>query len=121
MYYLNTYGISLFGQPIETVSMKSAGMDVTKWMGLDNSYLMIGIKYGIVALVLFGIGFYLLGTELKKEDDIAGAIVTILIIFVGVTENYLVAINYNFCMIIFATTVLKKWCSTSKYMCMVGD
>lgn len=121
VYYLNTYGISLFGQPIETVSMKSVGMDVTKWMGLDNSYLMLGIKYGIVALVLFGIGFYLLGTELKKEDDIAGAIVTILIIFVGVTENYLVAINYNFCMIIFATTVLKKWCSTSKYMYIVGD
>ena len=121
VYYLNTYGISIFGQPIETVSMKSVGMDVTKWMGLDNSYLMLGIKYGVVALVLFGIGFYLLGKELQKKDDIAGAIVAVIIIFIGITENYLVAINYNFCMIIFAITVLKKWYYNSKFMYRAGE
>lgn len=121
VYYLNTYGISVFGQPIETISMKSVGMDVTKWMGLDNSYLMLGIKYGAIALILFGIGFYLLGKELQKRDDVSGAIVTIIIIFIGITENYLVAINYNFCMVMFAVTVLKKWRDRSEFMYVVGE
>ncbi len=108
IYYLYTYGLSFVGQKIETVGIYEANTQGVSWMGLDTSYLMIPIQFGILFLLLFIMGYYVLGKQLRKDFDLAGALVAVLFLVYGLTENCLFGIQYNFSMFLLANALLAR-------------
>lgn len=102
IYYYNEYGFSLFGQPIQLVGMRETFENGASWMGLDNAYMMIPIHYGFLCLIMFIFIFYFLGSALREQRDLFGALICIILIFQGLTENYLISIQYNFALFLFA-------------------
>ena len=102
VYYLDQYGVSLLGNRIGTVSIYQVATQGGTWMGLDNSYLMIAIQFGLVFSIVFTIGYYMLGRRLKEKKDLAGAILATVFLMMGISENYLFGINYNLTLLMFA-------------------
>lgn len=106
--YYKDYGIQLFGKPIEGRGIALVVLEGGHWRGLDNSYMMIAIQFGMFALILFCIGYIMTGYILKQKQDFAGAFLLILFSIQGITENYLYAIHYNFTLFIIAEGLLYR-------------
>lgn len=91
----NDYGISLFGQYVHE---KGAGGS-TEWdwtyYFIDSSYISIGIKYGIVFLLLVLIGATII---LKKNiwlENYMISIVFVFVLFQSVIEHHFIQYWYN--------------------------
>lgn len=104
-YYVEK-GYSLMGQKIEIISTfaskKSYVHDTT---ALDNAYGHMAVRYGIIVLILFVVGYYLLVNRATKEKNIP-LLICILIYFIfGISEIYIFNLPYNI-MILYLSSVI---------------
>lgn len=106
--YYDTYGFNIVGQPILTVSKKEALEKGTSWSNVDNSYVYIGVKYGILFLIVLAFVYYTLGRKLEKNNDLYGAIYITLLCLIGMTENFFLMTGYNFSLVIIAKSINYK-------------
>lgn len=98
--YYNDYGINLFGQKIKTVSLKQRLNTNETWTNIDNSYMSISIKYGIVFLLGFTILYIKVGEYARNKENYRVALYIFLIAIMGLTENILLTIGYNYSLFI---------------------
>ncbi len=103
--FYNEYGISLWGNCIELHGLREATAKNVEWAGIDNSYVFILIKYGVIVFVMFFMGFVYTALELKKRNDYLGALYLIVICLIGLTENVMYNIAINYGIIIFASLI----------------
>lgn len=104
--FLKKYSTSLFGHNIVTVStLQSRILNVTPQI-LDNSYLFLFIKYGILIFILFMmISYKSLKYIVEEYNEKNKSILTIIIIIYfmcGILENWLFKFNYNVFLIYFS-------------------
>ena len=93
---LETYGVSLFGQPITwltgTDGTKVSGMD---YFYVDSSYLHLGLNYGmlflIIVLLIYSVVLY---KAVRQKDYYLISIVTVILVF-SVTEPRLMNLAFN--------------------------
>ena len=94
--FYNNYGFSLFGQEITLISSTQAIASGGSSAILDNAYMHLLIRYGIVlSAILMLIYYKLVGYAFKlKKHKIA---LIVLIYFVcGITEKWLLMLPYNY-------------------------
>lgn len=93
--YIQRYDMKLFGQEIETVStVQSRLLNISPQI-LDNSYILILLKFGVILLAG---GCLLLSLRLKlsyRERDKLLIIILIIFMISGLFEGWLIKINYN--------------------------
>lgn len=110
--YMSRYfidpGISPFGQVLTMVSKSQAASTGERWKGLDNSYIYMLIVWGVFGVIIFTLFMYLLGKYLKKTKNYYGALYTLIISLVGITENFLVIVSYNFSIILIAEMLSER-------------
>ena len=85
--------------------LREATAKNVEWAGIDNSYVFILIKYGVIVFVMFFMGFVYTALELKKRNDYLGALYLIVICLIGLTENVMYNIAINYGIIIFASLI----------------
>ena len=108
MKYFKDPGITLFGQGLTMVSKAQALSTGERWSGLDNSYMYMLIVWGIVGIFIFTLFMYMLAKYLKSTKNYYGALYTLIISFVGITENFLVIVPYNFTIILIAQMISER-------------
>lgn len=109
LYYMLTffenYGIHWWGnsavQFITRTQERYSGGYLT-WMGLDNSYMFILIRYGIICLFLIALMYYFAEKNVEKSKNFGGLLYLIAFAIIGLTENYMMNIALNFSFFIFA-------------------
>ena len=106
--YLQKYDINLFGQKIETVStVQSRLLNISPQI-LDNSYIVLLLKFGIILLFC---SCLLLSLRLKlsyRERDKLLIIILIIFMIVGLFENWLIKINYNPFILSFSSLIYRE-------------
>lgn len=107
-YYYETYGIKLFGQKIVTVSRAVAEETGISWQNIDNAYVLIIIRFGIIFLIGMMIVYFLLGKYLKRDKNLVGAIYVVVICVIGITENFLLHAGMNFTIFMVAEMIASK-------------
>ena len=92
-YFYKTYGPSIVGQKIETISTESAKKSNKKPIVLDNCYIQLIVRYGILVYMIYAMFFrksfiY----ALNKNDKIIIIIMLILCLF-GLSESNILLIE----------------------------
>lgn len=106
-YFLDP-GISLFGRVMVMVTRAQELSTGERWSGLDNSYVYILIAWGIIGAIIFIFLMVQLGKYLKQRKDMYGSLCLIILSIVGLTENYLASVAYNFAIIMIAHMISEK-------------
>lgn len=106
--YLQKYDINLFGQKIETVSsVQSRLLNISPQI-LDNSYIVLLLKFGIILLFCSCL-LLSLGLKLSyRERDKLLIIILIIFMIVGLFENWLIKINYNPFILSFSSLIYRE-------------
>ncbi len=100
--YWEGYGLSLFGRAIVTVSRAEHLETGKRWCGLDNSYMYMLICWGIAAVLVMCVLYFLLGRYLRRNGDYCAALCVVLFCVIGLTENYLTIASYNLTLLMIA-------------------
>lgn len=95
-YFLTKYGITPWGQRIEFTTVRASMASGGTWFALDNTYAYALICYGMVFFVFIAVAYsaelYALIKSQKKEF----VIYLICMLFIGLTENGIFDITFNF-------------------------
>lgn len=107
--YMSKYfidpGVSLFGKEMVMVSKAQSLISDERWSGLDNSYMYMLIGWGIIGLLIFTLFMYMLGKYMKETNNYYGALYILIISFIGITENFLAIVYYNFSIILISQMI----------------
>lgn len=105
VHYYDQYGISLWGQAIDTVSraIVLASNNMQNWWGLDNSYIYILINDGVVSLFIYFVIFLCANIQVVRTKNLGGLAFLTIFSVLGLTENYMRLIWLNFAFFIFAS------------------
>ncbi len=93
---IENYGLSLFGHQVRWIGMTAYYKDPTlTYNCVDNSYLLLGISYGLVFLALLAIGFYFAGKYLiaNKEYKLSWAMIVAFAYFI--INLYMFHLSFN--------------------------
>lgn len=103
--FISKYDIKLLGQEIETVStLESRALNIPPSI-LDNSYIILLLKFGLLVLIMFLVLLALKIKESYKYNDIKLVIVLLIFIISGVFEAWLIKVNYNPFILAFSTLI----------------
>ena len=93
-WYYRTYGVSWLGQ-------ETSALDTSRNMNiaLDNAYVTLGVKFGMVFLVLFVIGSMMLANIAKNEEDRGMLVILTLTAIWGIFETCNFRFEYNYFLI----------------------
>lgn len=105
--FYNMYGLSWFGHTIQTVSLATARASngFVSWMGLDSSYAYIAINDGIFGIIAYWLIFFFANLKVTKDKNWGGAMFLLLMVLMGLSENYIRLININFVFFVFASYI----------------
>ncbi|MCI8347218.1 MAG: hypothetical protein HFJ12_04650 [Bacilli bacterium] len=84
-YFLNTYSLTLLGNDVVT----------TKYLILDNSYINILLRFGILFLIFMYFNFYSIMKKLYREKNYILIIIFIILLFYGFSESFLYKVSAN--------------------------
>lgn len=108
--FYKNYGLSLFGNKnVEIVSFSQvkASNGALNWMGIDNSYIYMAIVSGIVVLISFGVIYYFAQKKVFLDKDFNTLMYLIFFTILGLTENYMRLLVFNYSIIIFAAYLVQ--------------
>lgn len=110
-YFWKEYGVSMFGQDITTVSTVEAALYNLTPKILDNTYILVLIKYGIINFIIFNVlSFKSLKYLLKENNKTSQMLVIILVVYYicGMLESWLIKFSYNIFILYFAIYLYNK-------------
>ena len=90
----NYFGIHLFGQEIKTLIVKP-GIGRFLRLYLDNGYMAILLRYGVLLYLLFSIGYIYTMIRLRDQDELFLQMVFFIYAVYGVMENNFFSISQN--------------------------
>jgi hypothetical protein len=93
--FFNTYNINLFGNKLILVSSENAILLKTKAWILDNSFVHILLRYGLVIYIIFATYFKKIFYLAYKEKNTILIIIVFLLVIYGMMETYLFKFTYN--------------------------
>ena len=97
--YMSQYGFSLFGQEIETVSSISARMSGASYAGVDMSYVLMPIQYGVIYAVGFICIFTFLAYILYKKKMYGELTFVLFFAIAGLSSNVMLQFYRNFSLV----------------------
>ena len=89
--FLDTYGISLLGNNIELISSKQ---QTSTWV-LDNSYMYILIRFGLIAWLFMCLAYYLIFRWIFEKKKYQYVVPIIAIQILGLMSVCLTSMKYN--------------------------
>lgn len=102
------YGVSFFGQKIYVTEEERALVGIKNSMWLDNAYVSILLRYGILVFLIFSISYlYLIKVVEMQKNDIL-VIILFLYALYGTIETGLYMITHNIFLITFSTLLYRK-------------
>lgn len=84
-YFLDAYPINLLGNEVIT----------TKYLILDNSYINILLRFGLIFLIFMYINFNSITKRLYKEKKYILIIIFVILLFYGFSESFLYKVSAN--------------------------
>lgn len=106
--FMTDYPISLLGNNITFVSTTASKIYNTHSLVLDNAFFFLIIRYGLIIYFVFAILMNKSIKKIIKEKDYMLLLVFCLLIIYGLSENYLIKINYNVFLLYFSYIIFKK-------------
>ena len=102
------YGVSFFGQKIYVTEEERALVGIKNPLWLDNAYVSILLRYGILVFLIFSISYlYLIKVVEMQKDDVL-VIILFLYALYGTIETGLYMITHNIFLITFSTLLYRK-------------
>ena len=102
--YVKQFGMPLLGQKVNFIGTRSASINSTSSMILDNSYLKIGVVYGSIILILFCLGYCIFIRHLLRNNNYKLILLVVYYVILGLGENYLYLPAYNITLILMAAS-----------------
>lgn len=109
---IDQYGIGLWGKPLKMVGMGGSVFSKPDYLFVDISYVLLLIRYGIIALIIINVIWVLMTRKAFRLGDTRLALALALVAVNCVTEHHIMQLNYNI-FIIIAFAVLSA-CSTDE-------
>lgn len=97
---LEEYGLSLFGQQLPLVSTMEAQTSGATRLILDNSYMRAVLYYGIVPGGMFLGAYFQALSHSARHKNVRLLICLLLFAVYGLSESYLLDVNYQFALVI---------------------
>lgn len=102
------YGVSFFGQKVYITETEREIVGIKQFLYLDNAYMSILIRYGIVVFLMFSLFYILLIKKVVNQQEGMLAIILFLYALYGVMENGLYQITHNIFLIAFSNLLYGK-------------
>ena len=99
------YGFSLFGQTIEMVGNGGLNGSVSNYFFIDSSYLYIGLRYGIIVLLIVCLSYALFIQKCIKNIEILLPIIIIVIGINSIVAHHFIDVAYNPFILVFLSNV----------------
>lgn len=99
--YLTTYGIKMWGQRIAFTTVRDSVSSGATWFNLDNSYAYSLICFGIIISALLLLIYSIIIYKAFKNDDKKVLLYAIAMLIVGLTENGIFYVSFNFVLLYF--------------------
>lgn len=112
--FIEKYGFTLFGQELELISIDQASLLGVSALVLDNAFLHLILRYGIVAFVtVIALYLYIFLYGYRNGDIIM--CVSIAVVFIsGFSEKWLFMIGYSNLLLSFGSAQLSRLGQNSK-------
>ncbi len=92
-YFYNTYGFSLLGQKVVTISTEYAMLNGVNALVLDNVYIQLLVRYGVLVYSIFAIMFIKSSYYAFKERNMYMFIIIIVLVLFGLMESQILIIE----------------------------
>lgn len=102
------YGVSLLGQRVYISEDERKLVGIKTRLFLDNAYLGILLRYGILVFLIFFIGYLCLVKAMIMRKEYILAIILFMYALYGVMESGLYMISHNIFLITFSSLLYKK-------------
>lgn len=109
---LQYYGIKLFGQEVHLLVNKGMGRTLKFW--LDNAYIAILVRYGIVVFILFTAMYLFTMARMKEYNNIIVLEILCLYAIYGIMENNYFSMSNNLFLLTIASFVFRDSTFTEK-------
>lgn len=102
------YGVSFWGQRIYVTESERALVGIKNRLWLDNSYVSLLLRYGILIYLIFSIGYLCLVKSMLIKREYVLAIILFLYAIYGLMETGWYMITHNIFLITFSTLLYRK-------------
>lgn len=92
---IEKYGFSLFGNYIEMRGLGGTTGEINNYFYIDSSYLQIGLKYGLVLLIVLNIIYAICCSIYIREKNIKLLLILMLISINSIIAHHFMDITYN--------------------------
>lgn len=108
-YFLDTYGVNLFGVSTERLSSIDAIQGGERAYILDNLFFNLIISYGLIFTTLFIVMYYSTVKRMLKNNNEIYVIVLSIFAILGLVEGAFLNIDFNFYIFSFSATIYSKY------------
>ncbi len=108
---LQVYGIPLWGQKVllmEEERQKMGMMDGAGRLYLDNAYMSLLIKYGVISYLIFSVAYLLLMNDCRKKRRYFTASILLVYALYGIMENAVFMMSHNIFLLAFAGMMYER-------------
>ncbi len=108
---LQVYGIPLWGQKVflmEEERQKMGMMDGAGRLYLDNAYMSLFIKYGIVSYLIFSVAYLVLMNDCRKKKRYFTVSILFVYALYGIMENAVFMMSHNIFLLAFAGMMYER-------------
>lgn len=109
---LQVYGIPLWGQKIFLMEEERQKMGIIDGAGrlyLDNAYMSLLIKYGIVSYLIFSAAYLFLMNDCRKKKRYFTVSILLVYALYGVMENAVFMMSHNIFLLAFAGMMYERF------------
>lgn len=99
------FGISILGQNVNISEQERMARGVYQGLYIDNAYLSILIRFGVIVYIIFTIGYLLNMIKSRRDGNFTLFIILFIYSVYGVFEREMYLIGYNVFMLTFATLI----------------
>lgn len=103
--YFIKQGYSIVGQKINIISTYASKRSEYDTTALDNAYGHIAVRYGLIILIIFIIGFYLVAKKADNENNNKALICIFIYMVFGITEIYIFNLPYNVLLLLLSVAI----------------
>jgi hypothetical protein len=105
---LDRYGVSMFGQYVNTRGTRSVDYSSDALFSVDMLYIAVPIKYGVFILALLVIGYFFFIKRSAAKGNYKLVLMATYFIIMGFAETYLYRLQYNFTLALLLTYVNER-------------